>query len=119
MTDPKVVVANADFDVTRCARWAERVLSVLAQAWPFLATTARGDVIKILRPMPCIPTSAGLKVPHQAYFSSVNSFRDLPIVAMPSGAGTVGNLELVLQSLGVRKHEELKFILDRSAPSLS
>jgi hypothetical protein len=36
VTDWKVAVANAEFDVTRCARWAERVLSVLAQAWPFL-----------------------------------------------------------------------------------
>ncbi len=115
--DPKVAVANAEFDITQCGRWAERVLSVLAQAWPSLAETAREIVIWRLSRMSCIPTSTGLKLPHQAYFSGVKSFRDLPIVTMPSGAIAVDNLELVLQSLGVRKHEELNFILDRSASS--
>jgi hypothetical protein len=117
-TDPKVAGANAEFDITHSAPWAERVLSVLARAWPSLAKNAQEDVIKILSPKSCIPTSTGLKKPDQAYFSSVNLFRDLPIVTMPSGAVVKGTLEKVLQSLGVRKHVELQIIFDRSALSL-
>jgi Protein of unknown function (DUF3684) len=121
VTDPKVAAANADFDVTHSARWAERVLTVLVQAWSYLAETAQEDVIGILSPMSCIPTSTGLKVPNQAYFlsaDSLNLFCDLPIVTMPSGAIVEGTLEKVLRSLGVRKHVELQTIFDRSVSSL-
>jgi hypothetical protein len=118
VSDPKVAAADAEFDITHSAPWAERVLSVLARAWPSLAKTAQEDVIAILRPKSCIPTSTGLKVPDQAYFSSVNLFGDLPIVTMPSGAIVKGTLEKVLQSLGVRKHVELQMIFDRSASTL-
>lgn len=113
VTDPKVAAGNAEFDITLSASWAERILSALARAWPSLPKSAQEDVIKILSPMPCVPTSAGLKVPDQAYFSSVNLFRDLPIVTMPSGASIKGVLEKVLQLLGVRKHVELQIVFDR------
>ena len=113
VTDLKVAVANAEFDVTQSARWAERVLTVLSQAWPSI--TAQRDINKILCPMSCIPTSTGLKVPNQAYFPTVKLFRDLPIVTMPSGAIIGGDLEKVLQSLGVRKYVQLEIIFDRSA----
>jgi hypothetical protein len=115
VTDLKVAAANAEFDVTQSAAWAERVLTVLAQAWPSLYFTVQLDIIKIFSLMYCIPTSAGLKVPNQAYFPSVNLFRDLPIVTMPSGAIVAGDLEKVLQLLGVRKYVPLEIIFDRSA----
>jgi hypothetical protein len=84
-TDPKVAGANAEFDITNSAPWAERVLSVLARAWPSLTKTAQEDVIKILSPKSCIPTSTGLEETRSGLLSSVNLFRDLPIVTMPSG----------------------------------
>jgi hypothetical protein len=115
VTDLKVAAANAEFDVTHSAPWAERVLSVLAQAWPSLSETAQDAVIKVLNPMPCIPTSTGLKVPNETYFPSVDLFPDLPIVTMPSGAIVAGDLEKVLQSLSVRKYVNLEIIFDRSA----
>lgn len=119
VTDQEVVSANAEFDVTHSAPWAERVLSVLAQAWPLLPETAQDDVIKVLNRKNCIPTSTGLKVPNQAYFPSVNLFRDLPIVTMPSGAIVAGDLEKVLQLLGVRKYVQLEIIFERSAWALA
>ena len=115
VTNPKVIAANAAFDITRSAPWAEQVLSVLAQAWPYLITTAKQDIIETFRLMSCVPTSTGLKVPNQAYFPSVNLFQDLPIVTMPSGAFVAGNLEKVLQSLGVHKYVQLEIIFERSA----
>jgi hypothetical protein len=114
LTDPEVAAVNAEFDITNSASWAERVLSVLTEAWPSLSETAQDDVVKVLNPKSCIPTSTGLKVPDQAYFPSVKLFRDLPIVTMQSGDTVEGNLEKVLQSLGVRKHVELQIIFERS-----
>ncbi|KAF8497460.1 hypothetical protein F5888DRAFT_1613660, partial [Russula emetica] len=116
LTDPKVAATNPEFDVTNSALWAEQVLSVLVRAWPSLTKTDEKGVIVTLSPMSCIPTSTGLKVPNQAYFSNanlLNLFRDLPVVTMPSGAIVEGTLELVLRSLGVRKHVELQIIFDR------
>jgi Protein of unknown function (DUF3684) len=119
VTDPKVASANVEFNITLSLPWAERVLSVLSRAWPSLAKAAQDDVVKMLSSKACVPTSTGLKQPNQAYFSSVNLFRDLPIVTMPSGAIVKGPLEKVLQSLGVRKHVELQIVFDRCASSLS
>jgi len=117
--DPKVAAATAEFDITHSATWAERVLSVLARAWPALAKATQEDVVKMLSSKTCIPTSIGLKTPGEAYFSSVNLFRDLPTVTMPSGMVVKGALEKVLQALGVRKHVELQIVFDRSLSSLS
>ncbi|KAF8497439.1 hypothetical protein F5888DRAFT_1634399 [Russula emetica] len=114
VTDIKVAAANAEFDVTRSAPWAERVLFVLAQAWLSLSTTAQQDILEMFHRMPCIPTSTGLKVPNQAYFPNVNLLRDLPIVTMPSGATVTGGWKTFLQTLGVRKNVELEIILDRA-----
>jgi Protein of unknown function (DUF3684) len=115
VADPGVAAANAEFDVTCSAPWAERVLSVLAQAWPSLSKTAKDRVINVLNSKSCIPTSTGLKVPNQTYFPNVNLFRDLPIVTMPSGAIVANDLMQVLQSLGVRKYVQLEIIFERSA----
>ena len=121
LTDPKVTATYPEFDITKSVFWAEQVLLVLVRAWSNLAQTAQDvDVIEILSPMPFIPTSTGLKVPSQAYFSNVkllNLFRDLPIVTMPSGAVVAGTLELILRSLDVRKHVEMQIIIDRSVSS--
>ncbi|KAH8981254.1 hypothetical protein EDB83DRAFT_1390074 [Lactarius deliciosus] len=115
VADPKVAAVNAEFDITLSVSWAERVLSVLARAWPALPESAKEDIIKILKAMPCVPTSAGLKVPDQAYFASanLNLFADLPIVTLPSGASINETLETVLQSLGVHKHADLQFVFER------
>jgi hypothetical protein len=121
LTDPKVAATKPEFDVTKSAIWAEQVLSVLVRAWPSLTKTDLKGIIGTLSPMSCVPTSTGLEVPNQAYFSNedlLNLFRDLPIVTMPSGAIVEDTLELVLQSLGVRKHAELQIIFDRSVSSL-
>jgi Protein of unknown function (DUF3684) len=121
LTDPKVAVTNPEFDVTNSAFRTEQVLFVLVRAWPSLIKTDEKGVIGTLSPMSCIPTSIGLRVPNQAYFPNadlLNLFRDLPIVTMPSGAIVEGTLEVVLRSLGVRKHVELQIIFDRSISSL-
>jgi hypothetical protein len=138
VTDPEVATANAKFDITRDAPWADQVLSVLSRAWPSLSKTDREKVVELLSPKncetceadedddadeackackACIPTSDGLKLPRQAYFSNVESFENLPIVSMPSGAKVRGDLKKVLEELGVRRHVKLQIVFDRFASS--
>ena len=117
LTDPKVAAASPEFDLTKSALWAEQVLSLLVRAWQSLTKPEEKEVIRTLSRMSCIPTSNGLRVPNKAYFSNTDSSNlsgDLPIVTMPSGNVVEGNLELVLQSLGVRKHMNLQIVFNRS-----
>ncbi|KAI0060543.1 hypothetical protein BV25DRAFT_1908367 [Artomyces pyxidatus] len=113
ITDPSVVASKTEFDITLSAPWAERVLIVLSKAWPSLSKTAHEEVARLLKGKSCVPTSAGLKPPEQAYFSNVKLFRDLPVVTLPSGDVVKGPLERVLQAMGVRKHVELQIVFDR------
>ncbi|KAJ3549086.1 hypothetical protein NM688_g5219 [Phlebia brevispora] len=111
--DPQVMSANVEFDVTTSPTWAERVLNVLARAWPSCGKGAQEAIVNLLKDKTCIPTSAGLKIPRDAYFQNVHVFPDLPHVTLPSGAPVKGALEKVLQALGVRKHVELQLIFNR------
>ncbi|THH10019.1 hypothetical protein EW146_g8508 [Bondarzewia mesenterica] len=113
VTNPSVMASHAEYDVTRSAPWAERVLMVIARAWQSLAKETQAEVIVLLKTRPLVPTSAGLKLPEQSYFSNVNLFRDLPIVILPSGTPIRGPLEKVLQVLGVRRHVDLQIVFDR------
>ncbi|KAJ7188459.1 hypothetical protein C8R46DRAFT_1171527 [Mycena filopes] len=102
-----------DFNLNLSPPWAERVLSVLAAAWPSLSKEDKSEIVITLKPVPCIPTSAGLKVPEESYFVKADLFRDLPVVTLPSGAVVRTSLERVLQALGVRKHVDLQLVFDR------
>ncbi|KAI9067076.1 hypothetical protein FKP32DRAFT_1644765 [Trametes sanguinea] len=104
---------DPEHDITQSAPWAERVLQVLARAWTSLPQSQRPEVVDILRAQTCIPTSAGLRQPGEAYFPSAHIFSDLPVVTMPSGASVRGPLEKLLQSIGVRKHVDLQIVFDR------
>ncbi|KAJ7497138.1 hypothetical protein FB451DRAFT_1210268 [Mycena latifolia] len=101
------------FNLNLSAPWAERVLAVLTSAWPSLSNDAKIDIVAILKDVPCIPTSGGLKVPEESYFVKADLFHDLPIVILPSGAAVRPALERVLQALGVRKHVDLQVVFNR------
>lgn len=106
---------NVEFDMTKSAAWAERVLNVLARAWPSSARGVQEDIIGLLKDKTCIPTSAGLKVPGEAYFQNAHVFPDLPLITLPSGSPVKGPIEKLLQALGVRKHVELQIVFNRCA----
>jgi hypothetical protein len=110
----EVRLANVNQDLTISPIWAERVLSILARAWPTLSAPAREEVFSHLGAIACIPTSSGMRTPDQSYFTQANIFNDLPVVTFPSGAVPKGGLERVLETLGVRKHVELQIIFNRS-----
>lgn len=101
------------FNLQLSAPWAERVLLVLTAAWPSLSNDSKIKIVAILKDVPCIPTSGGLKIPEEAYFVKADLFHDLPVVTLPSGATVKAALEKVLQGLGVRKHVDLQVVFDR------
>ncbi|KAH7337817.1 hypothetical protein B0J17DRAFT_664321 [Rhizoctonia solani] len=100
-------------DMTLDAVFAERVLGVIARAWPSLNTAQQQDVCNKLSDVPCIPTRAGIKIPREAYFSNAHVFPDLPIIVMPKATPVKGAMEKVLISLGVRRHVELQIVFSR------
>jgi len=110
------ISANSDpeHDLTVNAQWAERVIGVLARGWPSLPGPDKEKVVALLKDKSCIPTSSGMKTPDQAYFASVNIFKDLPTVILPSGNTVRGAMERVLEAIGVRKHVELQVLFNRS-----
>lgn len=110
---------DVEHDVTRSAVWAERVLTSLSRAWPSLAKTTTQRVVELLRDLSCIPTSAGLKRPAEAYFQNAHVFPDLPLIKFPSGTIVKGPLEKLLETLGVRKHVELQLVFNRYWSRLS
>lgn len=111
--DPHIISTDIEHDLTRSPQWAERVLQGLARVWSACSKDAHSEMTTLLSDKTCIPTSAGLKVPGDAYFQNAHVFPDLPLVTFPSGAAIKGNLEKTLQSLGVRKHVDLQIVFNR------
>ncbi|KDQ54066.1 hypothetical protein JAAARDRAFT_409896 [Jaapia argillacea MUCL 33604] len=112
ITTPTLMALDPEHDLTRSSPWAERVLTALGRAWPSLGKPHQTEIVELLKSVPCVPTTLGMKCPEQAYFSNVDIFHDLPIIQL-SVIQVKGNLEKVLQTLGVRKHVELQLVFDR------
>lgn len=117
IASPQVRKSHVEVDITSSPIWAERVLNVLARAWPSISKQDQTQVVELLKNEACVPTRAGLRLPVEAYFQNANIFPDLPVLAMPKGSPVRGNLEKLLQALGVRKHVELQLVFDRSVVS--
>ncbi|EIN13823.1 hypothetical protein PUNSTDRAFT_117488 [Punctularia strigosozonata HHB-11173 SS5] len=113
ITSPTVLKGPIEYDITRSAPWSERVLNVLARAWQTLPEMQRAGITALLADKTCIPTSAGLRVPGDAYMPNVNLFPDLPVAIMPSGAPIKKELERLLIDLKVRKTVDLQMVFDR------
>jgi hypothetical protein len=113
LTNSAVTAEDAEHDINRSTSWAERVLLTLSRSWPSLSNGDKEQLAALLKDQTCIPTTGGLKIPEQAYFSNANVFKDLPIVKLPSGTSIKGAIEKVLIALGVRKHVDLQLVFNR------
>lgn len=111
--DIQVRASDPEHDITLSATWAERVLQVLTRAWPSSSKATQQAVVDLLKEVPCVPTTAGMRVPAEAYFQNAHVFPDLPLAKLPSGVLIKGTLEKVLEALGVRKHVELQIVFNR------
>lgn len=108
----------AEHNIDINPEWAERVITYITRTWPTLTAGSKAEIHQLLKTKTCIPTSAGMKVASDAYFSNVSLFRDLPIVTFPSGMVIKGTLDKVLQELGVRRHVDLQLLFNRCAAIL-
>lgn len=113
ISDTAVCKKNVEFDLSTSPPWAERVLQVLTRSWPSLSKSAQAEIVILLKGKTCIPTSGGMKVPEDSYFSNADIFHDLPVTTLPSGSPIKPPLAKVLEALGVRKHVDLQVIFDR------
>lgn len=113
VVSPAAAAGGPEHDISASAVWAERVLNTLAKAWSSLSKAHQTEISGLLKGKPCIPTRSGLKIPEEAYFPNAYIFPDLPVVTMPKGSLVKGNLEKVLDALGVRKHVDLQVVFNR------
>ncbi|KAL5520611.1 hypothetical protein ACEPAF_2612 [Sanghuangporus sanghuang] len=113
IVSPAASAVGPEYDVCASAVWSERVLSVLTKAWPSVSNVHQTELVSLFKDKSCIPTRSGMKPPGEAYFPNAHVFPDLPVVTMPKGSQVKGNLERVLEALGVRKHVELQLVFDR------
>ncbi|KAG7446407.1 uncharacterized protein BT62DRAFT_986911 [Guyanagaster necrorhizus] len=105
--------SDLDHDIGTSAPWAEHVLIVLSRSWTIISPEMKGEIIAMMKPLKCIPTSGGLKIPEDVYFPGANIFHDLPVVLLPSGAMIRGSLERVMEGLGVRRDVELQTLFNK------
>ncbi|KAL8922570.1 MAG: hypothetical protein Q9208_005073 [Pyrenodesmia sp. 3 TL-2023] len=88
--------------------FAANVLKVLSKNWSGFTQESKMSTVQLLDNTRIIPTKMGMKIPSDAYFSSVKLFDDLPVVR------DIANVkEPVLAALGVRKTLEIGVVLER------
>jgi hypothetical protein len=115
VSQPDVMSANPDHDLTKSMVWAERVLTILSRVWSSLSNEMHTSAKKVFAGKKCIPTSCGLTSPELSYFPNTNMalFSDVPLVQFPSGLVIKGQMEKLLSFIGVRKHVDLQLVFDR------
>lgn len=116
IVDPVVYSQRREFNITKSLGWADCVLQVLGRCWSTLPELSRSTIVRLLDSLTCIPTSAGMKMPREAYFPSAAfaaAFPNLPVVNFPSMVQIRNGLEGMLTDLGIRKHVELNIIFDQ------
>lgn len=95
-------------NITVSPDFAAQVLAVVSKAWESLSQSSKGTIVEILSVRAVIPTKLGMRLPADAYFSSVKMFDDLPVVI------SLNNVkEKFLRALGVRKTIDLAVIFQR------
>lgn len=76
---------SKEYSISTTPSFAEKVLDLVAEeVWETkLSLVEKNAIVAVLKDVTCIPTSLGMKVPPATYFSNVNVFPDLPIIALP------------------------------------
>ncbi|KAL8834763.1 MAG: hypothetical protein Q9170_003612 [Blastenia crenularia] len=88
--------------------FSSSVLKVLSKNWSGMKPESKTTVMHMLENRTIIPTKMGMKIPSDAYFSSVKLFDDLPVIQdLPNVK------EPLLYALGVRKTLEIGVVLER------
>ncbi|CUS09309.1 unnamed protein product [Tuber aestivum] len=89
-------------------KFSTQVLAIVSKNWEPMPSKQKQEVVDLLRNKRCIPTKMGLRIPTEAYFSTVKLFQDLPLIVNMGGVR-----DKFLTALGVRKTVELKLVFER------
>ncbi|KAH7102671.1 hypothetical protein BKA62DRAFT_699407, partial [Auriculariales sp. MPI-PUGE-AT-0066] len=101
----------SNWDITTSSEWAETVLRFLANRDLERITIDKGSILNLLADVRCIPTTAGIVKPHEAYFPNASMFSGLPIVKFPSMATIRDDMDRLLSDLGVQKRIDVDIII--------
>ncbi|KAI3396370.1 hypothetical protein diail_12260 [Diaporthe ilicicola] len=99
---------SEDENITKSAKFAVSVLTVLSKNWDNLGLSSKNTVTSLLQGITVMPTKMGMKKPTESFFSSVKLFDDLPTI---EGCQTLK--EKFLSALGVRRTLDLDTIFSR------
>lgn len=87
---------SSEYNVETNTVFAANVLKVLSKNWSGFSQESKMSTVQLLDNCRIIPTKMGMKIPSDAYFSSVKLFDDLPVIR------DIANVkEPVLAALGV------------------
>ena len=103
----------SDFNITSSASWSVKVLERVAASLSGLSQADTDNVVAQLSGLACLPTNIGMVTPDKAYFVNIDLFQDLPIVVLPNKQAVRGDLEKLLERLGVRRHIDLQLLFER------
>lgn len=71
---------NGKHKIETSSTFASSVLKVLSKNWSGQSAESKTAVINLLENRTIIPTKMGMRIPSDAYFSSVKLFDDLPVI---------------------------------------
>ncbi|KAI7866109.1 uncharacterized protein EV154DRAFT_475102 [Mucor mucedo] len=103
-----IVATKPELETSK--EFAEQILRIVSKKFQNFSGKGQQEIVNLLKEKKCIPTIAGMTLPKQAYFTSVNLFDDLPILAFNQPRSVS---EYFLTALEVRKHVDLQMIFDR------
>lgn len=93
-------IVNTKPELEASKEFAEHILRIVSKQFQNNSSKTQQEIVSLLSVKKCIPTIAGLTFPKEAYFTTVNLFDDLPILAF-SQLKSVS--DFFLSALGVRK----------------
>lgn len=96
------------YNIEKNPTFSSNVLKVLSKHWSSLNAESKASMTHLLENRTIIPTKMGMKIPSDAYFSSVKLFDDLPVIQdLPNVK------EPVLAALGVSLPDRSILVYDR------
>ncbi|KAG8958915.1 hypothetical protein FRC03_008699 [Tulasnella sp. 419] len=113
LATPSSSNSDPDKDMTTSATFAEQVFDVIANGWSIIPARQRARLGIILKDRTVVPTTSGMKIPRESYFSNDNVFPDLPVVVTYQGTALATDRKTLLEYLGVKRHVELQVVIDR------
>ncbi|PHH83774.1 hypothetical protein CDD82_2646 [Ophiocordyceps australis] len=94
--------------ITKSPKFAIQILTILSKNWDLINNKDRENIVSLVKDRTIVPTRLGMKLPNEAFFTTVKLFDDLPIIT-----GCEKVKDKFLAALGVRRTVDLDTIFNR------